>query len=274
MALISCIEMVALFLLSVLHPSDRYQLRFQPPKESRYAIHRVWRSNPPQSGNGSQTHNFDIVVSPGDRQLRLGFTSFSGHDDKPADRGIAKGLANLKKNIKGLRLVRGSSSDGVGGPWQFDRGNNTGWAGMMSAKACGMYEVGPFELHYPKDPVGVGSAWKAQVHLGDEGLDSDQMNWVKGNDPLCTYRLDAVDAKSNTAKISFHVETKVTGNLNDIFTKKPVTISQTEKLSGSWTIDLRTGMPLRFSSSRIVKVPAVASYRGTTERTETLLTRL
>jgi len=144
---------------------------------------------------------------------------------------------------------------------------------MMSAKACGLYEVGPFELHYPAGPVSIGSPWKVRVHLGDEGIDGGQTIWVKGNNPLCTYRLDSVDTKSNTAKVSFQVETKVTGSFKDIFTKKATKISQTEKLSGAWTIDLGTGMPLKFSSRRVVQVPAVAPHRATAERTETLLTR-
>jgi len=212
-------------------------------------------------------------VRSSDRQLKLGFTGFRGRDDKPIDRGIEKGLANLKKNIKSLRFVRGCSRDGVSGPWRFDGWNNTGWAGMMSAKACGLYEVGPFELHYPAGPVSIGSPWKVRVHLGDEGIDGGQTIWVKGNNPLCTYRLDSVDTKSNTAKVSFQVETKVTGSFKDIFTKKATKISQTEKLSGAWTIDLGTGMPLKFSSRRVVQVPAVAPHRATAERTETLLTR-
>lgn len=228
---------------------EALHLKFQPGQKTQYRIHRVWRATPADAGNGNQTHDLQIALSsPTAKHLMITFLDFQGHADAPIDRGISKGIAQNGRAIRNLRLVHDSGRDSRLPQWEFEGGNGAGWLGMMSAKACGQFEVGPFELHYPKEPIPVGTGWRAPVRVGNEGIDG--MVWAKGYVPMCAYRLESVNTKANTARITFKVVANITAGYKD-FTGRPLPYAEKVTQSGEWTVKLSDGTPTRFRSKTI-----------------------
>ncbi|MBS1716604.1 MAG: hypothetical protein JSS72_02585 [Armatimonadetes bacterium] len=248
-----------------------YRLRFQPPKQFDFRIHRIWRTSPQGSGNGDQTHEIGIRVFASGKdvgRLVLTVTQFKGHAAIAAD---SKWLPKIAGKVKNLRLSRPFTTGGVGRSWRFAGSNDAGWAGMMAAKACGLYEVGFLELSYPVTSVGIGSTWQAPIHVGNEGFEAGQLYWVKGMDTVCNYRLDSVDLVQKTATISFRAKAWITGSFNNYIAGRREALLLTEEQSGKWTVDMATGMPLTFLAKRTVIDAAKPSIHvpAQTETTET-----
>ncbi len=232
-----------------------------------YDIHRVWKAIPVNTGNMNQVHQLRVSVTPvGSERGRLKFaiTRFEGHA-----KGEDKHLKEMAKEIMKDHWLRRFDLTGADPDYKFQSSNNAGWAGMMADKACGLYDVGFMDIHYPVGPVRVGSIWKYSVHLGNEGLEGKMTNWVRGNNELCSYRLDSVDTKHQRAKISFSVSATITANRTDFDRKAPITYSMTEQHSGSWTVDMKTGIPISYSAKRKVSILPTKAWAGQTEITET-----
>ncbi len=172
-----------------------------------------------------------------------------------------------------MKFSRRFASWGPVDSWEFSGGNGSGWAGMMVAKACGMYEVGPFDVPFPPNAIRVGSSWTSPVHLGNEGFDSSKTQSVKGNNPLCTYHLESVDPARQLVIISFRVEARITSTFYSSFDKKIDAYNHTVKQSGTWTIDLESGMPRRYDSKRFSVTDDGHPTRPELESTVTTMTR-
>jgi hypothetical protein len=228
--------------------SGELTLRFRPDKDARYSLRRVWIAKPPESGNGSQIHQFTVSYATIGQHLELTVKGFRGKANPPLDHD----LLVATRHFSGMKLSRKFASSGPTAAWEFLAGNGSGWLGMMVAKSCGMYEVGPFDVHFAPNPVRVGSSWTALVRLGSEVFESSQMRVVRGDNPVCSYHLDSIDSSRKLARISFRVEAKIVGTFYNIITKRMGLYVQGVKQTGTWTIDLESGMTRQFDSKRFV----------------------
>jgi len=218
-----------------------------------YHIHRVWRAVPPNSGNGNQIHDMEAEATlhktKSGNELELAVTRFSGID---LSGGESKHLREIAPEVQRIRIARSYSGNLVQGGWSFVGRSGSGWAGMMTAKALGMYEVGFFELAYPEYKLSVGEQWNAKVLVGNEGLRAPGVRNLKGTPATCTYSLRSIDLSKRTATIRFLCSARITYEYKAIEDGRVRPIVEVDEQSGLWTVSLTTGMPLRFHTERKV----------------------
>jgi len=225
------------------------------PFRANYKIHREWRAYPKGTANGNQNHDIEVSVvgkpsgwdHPPGSDVELSFTAFTGVD---LDGQETRHLREIAQTIVTERLDRRLSELGSAQPWKMKNFNPAGWAGMMAMKAAGLYEIGFLNLWFPSHPVKVGDRWTSPELVGDEGTYGNQVKNLKGNVATCTYRLRAVDARRNTAVVSFDARAEMTYDIVDHVLKWNFKGTRRETQSGVWVIDIKTGLPISFRADR------------------------
>ena len=243
-----------------------YPLAFQVQSQfsKTYTLHRVWKADPPGSGNGNYIQDFTPCVT----EFKPVIDAAHGNDFSDVVIAVTKvggknpgfNVRQMTPEIEKTKMLRKFTQNGAQPGWSFEGFGNSGYSGMMTSKAIGLYEVGFLELSYPKDPVPIGGTWTALVHVGNEAYDGQYVTDVRGNEATCTYRLEAVDAAKHTAEISFSLDASISAT-----TVSPP--GAAEKLAlhdsgkGKWIIDTKSGLPISFESSRT----AQSTTRGVTQ---------
>lgn len=238
-----------------------------PDQPVPFLIHREWTSDPADSGNGNQVHEIEVGVTFGKihddvAEIRAQVAKFTGKD---LTGKATKHLATIAPEVEKLRLRRRFAKSGPLRPWDLVGYTNSGWAGAMARSAIGVDQVGFLELHFPNDPVSVGSTWTAPIQVSeDSGSEQDA-------GPLCTYRLESLDPSGKTATVTFYLASSSTTQDPQPPDGKPVTVARSREESGTWVIDLATGIPASFAAKR--KSTITANGRTETEWTRTEVMR-
>lgn len=168
-----------------------------------------------------------------------------------------KHLAEIAPEVEKIRLSRRFAKPGPLEEWTLLGYTNSGWAGAMARSAIGVDEVGFLELHFPKEPASVGSSWTAPVRVS---------NAIS----RCTYRLESLGPSGKTAAITFALTSSTTQE-RQVPDGKLVTVARTREESGTWVIDVATGIPASFAAKR--KSTITANGRTETEWTRTEVMR-
>ena len=236
--------------------ADSITIRLKPGFETDYAIHRVWKATPKQTGNGNQIHDLKVQVleakAPPRDALQIRVSEFKGVDLAHQE---TKHLADMAPLIAKQWNIRPFDGDGVKGPWNYEGAPvNTGWAGMMVDKAIGCFEIGFLELHYPGRPVEIGEEWTANLRIGDEAVRAIDCTLTQGGTVQCAYGLESVDRKANTANISFHCAGTVKARRQLPGYPRVDWATEDVVQSGQWVIDLSRGMPISFHADRTQKL--------------------
>jgi len=227
------------------------KLRLAAPSIARYRIDRQWRAQPKASGNGMQNHVFTARLAVSKSQEDLKVEQFSGVDLAGIE---TKHLRDIASEVRSIRFAQVTNELGVAGAKVFQGGQNGGWAGMMAQKALGLYEVGPFDFFYPIKPVRVGDEWQRPVLAGNESFYvPDYAKKFSGNWVTCRCRLLSIDVEKHVAKVGFTWVGRPKATIKRSVLSPEHEEAYELRATGTWTIDTRDGLPLRFEASRTVR---------------------
>jgi hypothetical protein len=246
------------------------KLRLIAPAKAIYRVERHWRATPKHSGNGNQDHVLRIRLAVSRHQEDVSIIDFSGTDSA---RYEDRHLKEIAPEVQRIRIARVVSELGLAGARQRWGGENAGWAGAMVDKALGAYEVGPFDLSFPREPISVGASWTYPLRLGDESFFSSP-DMARFDDiwTVIRFRLKKVDLKTRRAQIEFSAKGRPSAvyRRSILYPRHQVQLDVVQ--TGIWTIDLDSGLPVRYESSRTEKREGLGLDE--TERTSTTMVRV
>jgi|GEM_PF-2787643 len=237
------------------------ELRFHiaAPLTLKYKVHRVWKTTPTEYAS-DQVHDISVEVTAeppanatGRTRIDLKVLHFTGVDQTHQEGVHLKKMAPV---VEKLRLLRSFSPKGAVTSWDWMTSNDSLWVGMMTAKALGMFEIGFLDAALPDGPVQVGSRWTKKIPFGDEGIYSDkgfraEIHDVKGNEADCTFKVQGLDLVRRTVTLGFFGKAD-SSYVYDSWDHKKLPMKTSETQSGSWVLNLDTGLPIKFHADRRV----------------------
>jgi len=232
----------------------------------KYAVHRVWTATPP-SGGSNQVHDLlvqaetNAVASTSGQHwttVDLKILKFSGRDLSGTETAHLKQIAPEIEKEDFYRDFHRKRTPMV---WQGMATSNSGWAGLMAAKAIGMFEVGFLDGKLPSSSPAVGQTWTEDIPFGDDAIYGPEgfrpdIHDVKGTTAHCRFTVKSLDAATHSATVTFTGTANISLSYRDVFTGKPGRMTTAETQSGEWTLNLETRIPRRFHADRTSKSSA------------------